>query len=78
MRRINIVIGKKIETKSFVEKSDLVKWFANNQEFQSIHPYNHISMADNIWNLNVGTSYEAFGYKFSCASKSRAGNHIVI
>jgi hypothetical protein len=73
MRRINIVKDKKIETQSFVTKEDLVSYLRKNLDFHGV-----LLMADNIWNLNVGTSYEAFGYKFSCASKARAGNHIVI
>ena len=79
MRRINIVKDnptlayRKIETKSVVTKKDLVSYLRKNLDFHGV-----LLIADNIWNLNVGTSYEAFGYKFSCASKSRAGNHIVI
>jgi hypothetical protein len=78
MRRINIVKDKKIETRSFVEKSDLVSFIKNHNAIYFYDFKEVLDASENIWNLNVGTSYEAFGYKFSCASKSRAGNHVVI
>ena len=71
MRRINIVKNKKIETRSFVTEDQLIG-FLNNE--LSIPMY--FTIASKIWNLNVGTSYEAYGYKFSCNGKSRAGNYI--
>jgi len=65
MRKINIRKNDKIETRSFIKKDDLISYLRKNLDFHGV-----LLLAENIWNLNVGTSYDAFGYKFSCASKS--------
>ena len=65
MRKINIRKNGKIETRSFIKKDDLISYLRKNLDFHGV-----LLLAESIWNLNVGTSYEAFGYKFSCASKS--------
>jgi len=78
MRRINISVDTDRVTKSFMNKSDLVSYIKNHNDFKDIHPFIHLSMADKIWDLNVGKSVNYFNYTFSIQSKARVGNQLVI
>ena len=81
MRRINIRYNNKIDTKSFAEKKDFIKYLSSsnffivkgNQIFHAVY-----KIADDVWNLNVGKSVEFFGYKFAIQSKARVGNQFVL
>ena len=78
MRRINIVKDKKIETRSFVEKSDLVTFIKNHNSIYFYDFKEVLDASENIWNLNVGSSVEFFGYRFAIQSKARVGNQLVL
>jgi len=78
MRRVNISVDTDRVTKSFLNKSDLVAYIKTHTDFRDIHPYIHLTMADAIWDLNVGKSVNFFNYTFSIQSKARVGNHLVI
>jgi len=56
----------------------LVAYIKTHTDFRDIHPYIHLTMADAIWNLNVGKSVNFFNYTFSIQSKARVGDHLVI
>lgn len=72
MRRINIKKGSRMVQKSFLTKEQFVK-FLREKKLHGV-----LWIADQVWFLNVGTALTVQGYRFACAGKSRAGNHIVI
>ena len=76
MRRLNIRINGKIETKSFIEKSDLISFIKNHNSIYFYDFKEILDVTDNIWNLNVGKSIKCWGYTFSINSKRRAGNQL--
>jgi len=70
MRKINIVKDNKIQTISYNEKSDFIldlKFILN----FPLHEIYRFKLADIIWDLNVGTAYSCFGYKFLTLSKRK-------
>ena len=76
MRRLNIVKDGKIETKSFLEKSDFISFIKNHNAIYFYDFKEILDVADNIWNLNVGKSFKIWGYTFSINSKRRVGNQL--
>ena len=76
MRRLNIVKNGKIETKSFLEKSDFISFIKNHNAIYFYDFKEILDVADNIWNLNVGKSLKIWGYTFSINSKRRVGNQL--
>ena len=69
MIRLNIKKDTKSKVKSFVEKKELENYLfeltvAQNPIVRSGNPTN------DIWNLNVGTSYKFLGYTIAMAGKS--------
>ena len=77
MRRINIKTQNKLITKSYDNKSDFIldlKFILN----FPLHEIYRFNLADIIWDLNVGTGYSCFGYRFSIQSKARVGNQLVL
>ena len=76
MRRLNIVKDGKIETKSFLEKSDFISFIKNHNAIYFYDFKEILDVADNIWNLNVGKSLKIWGYTFSINSKRRVGNQL--
>jgi len=73
MRRINIKHNDKMVTKSFAEKKDFIRYLRGNLMFHAV-----FKIADDVWNLNVGSSVEFFGYRFAIQSKARVGNQLVL
>ena len=71
MRRINIRKNGKIETKSFIKQMDLICYLEVDLGLRAV-----FTLADNIWNLNVGKGLEDSGYTFSINSKRRVGNKL--
>ena len=68
MRKINIIKDNKIQTISYDKKSDFIldlKFILN----FPLHEIYRFKLADIIWDLNVGTAYSCFGYRFSTVSK---------
>ena len=76
MRRLNIVKDGKIETKSFLEKSDFISFIKNHNAIYFYDFKEILDVANNIWNLNVGKSLKIWGYTFSINSKRRVGNQL--
>ena len=76
MRRLNIVKDGKIETKSFLEKSDFISFIKNHNSIYFYDFKEILDVANNIWNLNVGKSLKIWGYTFSINSKRRVGNQL--
>ncbi len=73
MRRINISKNEIRHTVSMQTVEQFVSYLKDNYSFHGV-----LLLAKNVWNLNVGKSYQQDGYIFSCSSKSRAGKHFVI
>ena len=69
MRRINIRKDGKIETKSFIKQMDLICYLEVDLGLRAV-----FTLADNIWNLNVGTAITVRGLTIAMAGKSRAGD----
>jgi|TARA_R100001440_G_C2446809_1_gene107342 hypothetical protein len=72
MRRINIQIDDKIHLKSFVDVDELEQYLYNDLGFR----WDPKTIADKIWDLNVGSKFECDGYRFSINSKRRVGNKL--
>jgi len=69
MLKINIKKNNKVKVKSFVEKKELENYLfeltvAQTPIVRAGNPTN------NIWNLNVGSSYKFLGYTICIAGKS--------
>ena len=69
MLKINIKKNNKVKVKSFTEKKDLENYLfeltvAQTSIVRTGNPTN------NIWNLNVGSSYNFLGYTISIIGKS--------
>jgi len=69
MLKINIKKNNKVKVKSFVEKKELENYLfeltvAQTPIVRAGNPTN------NIWNLNVGSSYKFLGYIISIIGKS--------
>lgn len=78
MRRININKGNKILTKSFENKSQFIKFLRGNEDFLFTNIPDHcFDIADNVWDLNVGSMYFCCGLRFSINGKRRAGNKMI-
>ena len=76
MRRINIKTQDKLITRSYDDKSDFFLDLKFILDFP-LHEIYRFKLAHIIWNLNVGTAYSCFGYRFSINSKKRAGNKMI-
>ena len=75
MRRINIKHDSKIKTISFDTKQELQDYVWSNVP---CHQFTFDYVADQVWDLNVGKSFNVDGYTFSIQSKARAGNQLVL
>ena len=78
MIRLNVRKDGKVEVKSFIQKNDLISYLDKDLDLHNIicNFPNHsvFELADNIWDLNVGTALTHGNYTFAMAGKSRAGN----
>lgn len=72
MRRINIKIDDKIDTKSFLDVDELEQYLYDDLGFR----WDPKTIADKIWNLNVGSRFDWDGYRFSINSKRRVANQM--
>lgn len=72
MRRINIRIDNKIHTESFLDVNELEQYLYNNLGFR----WDPKTVANKIWNLNVGSTLNWDSYRFSINSKRRVGNQL--
>ena len=79
MRRINIKHKDTMVTKSFETKGKFIKFLRGNEMFLFSEVSNNVfDIADNVWNLNVGSGTEFFGFRFAIQSKARVGNQLVL
>jgi hypothetical protein len=76
MRRVNIKYNDTIQTKSFLNEKEFLKWIKGSGSIELNQA--HKKVIKYVWNLNVGEKIEFFGWRFSIQSKARAGNHLVL
>ena len=77
MIRLNIIKDSKVFVKSYIAKRELTHDLQFILDFP-LHWNDRETLSEKLWDLNVGTTYDIFGFKFAMAGKVRAGKHFVI
>lgn len=79
MRRINIKKDNKLVTITCSDYLDLFQELKCNSIFKDVNLdlSNLSTFLDKIWDLNVGSKLECWGYTFSIQSKRRTGNKMI-
>ena len=73
MIKLNIRKNNKSTVKSFITKRALTHDLQFILDFP-LHWNDRETLSEKLWDLNVGTTYDIFGFKFAMAGKSRDGN----